>query len=80
MEKVIVLLLIWIIVRELIAISNILKTSSKESAIEFYQHKIKQKNESKLSKWNEAFASLIALSICSAVIYYAIQAVFTFIK
>lgn len=80
MSKTIVVLLILLIVIKLVRIGVNVKKVTKEDTIKFYEQKLKSARESRLSDGTAVLAFIAYLAIECAVIYYAIQSIFQFIK
>ena len=80
MSQIIVILLILLIFTRIANANRVLKMSSKESAIEYYEQQLKIARNSKLSNTSTASVALVIFFVNIAIICYAIQSIISLVK
>ena len=80
MSQIIVALLILFIIDRIANTNRVLKTSSKESGIEYYEQQLKIVRNRKLSNMGLASTSLIIVFVNIATMCYAIVAILSLVK
>jgi len=80
MSQTIVVLLILFIIDRITNTNRVLKTSSKESGIEYYEQQLKIVRNRKLSNTGLASTSLFVVFVNIVAIYYAIQSIISLVK
>ena len=80
MSQIIVVLLILFIINRITNANRVLKMSSKESTIEYYEQQLKIARNSKLSNTSTALVALVIFFVNIAIIYYAIQSIISLVK
>ena len=80
MSTTIVVLMILLITQQVISLGLNAKMIGKKNEISHYEEKLKKAKESTSSDGVSSLAFFIVLSIRVAIVWYAIQVIFSFVK